>query len=182
MKYSKSLLFFAMSVALALFIAACGTNTTTGSNGGGRYGSGNTGQTPTTASMTLATATMTISGKSETILTTSQGKTLYYNTSDTATSSTCSGSCAGTWPPVLSTAIPTTSTTLPGSLTVATDENGSQVEYNGHPLYTFSGDTAPGQANGQGIGGVWFAAPTNLAAVTPAPGSTPTPGGYNGGY
>src|ERR1700686_4911341 len=108
MKYTRNFLFFAMSLALALFITACGANTTTG-GGGGRYGGGtnNSGQTPTSApsATTIKTATLTVSGKSVTALTNAQGMTLYYRTSDTA-SSVCSGGCAGAWPPVLSTTVP----------------------------------------------------------------------------
>lgn len=180
MKHTKGFLFFAMSLALALFIAACGSNTT----GSGPYGVSNGGgQTPTTApssTATIKTATMTVKGKSVTAFTNAQGKTLYYNTSDTA-SSVCSGGCASAWPPFLSTALPSVSTTLPGTLSLMTDANGSQVAYNGHPLYVFSGDTAPGQINGEGVGGVWFVATTDLASSTsPAPASTPTP--YKYGY
>jgi predicted lipoprotein with Yx(FWY)xxD motif len=54
------------------------------------------------------------------------------------------------------------------------DANGSQVEYNGHPLYTFSGDTAPGQTNGEGLFGMWFVATPNL----PVQGGGSTSGGY----
>ena len=54
------------------------------------------------------------------------------------------------------------------------DANGSQVKYNGHPLYTFSGDTAQGQINGEGLFGMWFVAMPNL----PVQGSGSTSGGY----
>src|SRR5437660_362781 len=137
---------------IALLAAACGSSTTTGSNGG-RYGGGSSSST--SSSSMIQTATATIGGKSVTFLTNSKGLTLYYRTSDTATS-VCSGGCANAWPPVLSASVPATSTTLPGKLAVVANANGSQVEYNGHPLYTFSGDSAPGQANGEGTGGVWF--------------------------
>jgi predicted lipoprotein with Yx(FWY)xxD motif len=45
---------------------------------------------------------------------------------------------------------------------MATTANGSQLEYNGHPLYTYSGDTGPGQTNGEGIGGVWHVVTSDL--------------------
>ena len=47
---------------------------------------------------------------------------------------------------------------LPGTLSVVTDANGQQVEYNGHMLYKYSGDTAPGQTHGEGIkgNGLWL--------------------------
>jgi predicted lipoprotein with Yx(FWY)xxD motif len=128
--------------------------------------------------MTIKTATLTVGGKSMVVLTNAQGLTLYYRTSDTPTS-VCSGGCASTWPPVLSTSMPSVSTTLPGTFSLLNDANGSQVTYNGHPLYTYSGDSAPLQANGEGIGNIWFVAPTNLPATTTPSGSTPTPGGYS---
>jgi len=58
---------------------------------------------------------------------------------------------------------PTSATSLPGKLTVVADANGNQVEYNGHPLYTYSGDTGPGQTTGEGVGGVWHVVTPGLA-------------------
>jgi len=179
MKHSRNALFFAMSFTLALFIVACGSSTP-GSGSSGRYGaSSSSTSTPGSASaMTIKTATLTVGGKAMVVLTNAQGRTLYYRTSDTPTS-VCSGGCASAWPPVLSTTIPSVSTTLPGTFSLMNDANGSQVAYNGHPLYTYSGDSAPGQANGQGFANIWFVAPTTLPATTAPSGSaTPTPGGY----
>src|SRR5690348_2708926 len=68
--------------------------------GCGRYCSGN--PTPTTgggSQVAIKTATISVDGKSETVLTNAQGLTLYYRTSDTP-SSVCSGGCASAWPPV----------------------------------------------------------------------------------
>jgi predicted lipoprotein with Yx(FWY)xxD motif len=168
----------ALSFFMVLFIAACGSSTTTG---GGPYGSTNppATSTPTTSSSSSAviqTATATVKGQSEMVLTDAQGKTLYYFTADSATQSACSGSCAQMWPPLLFTgsAGPTSSTSLTGKLSVQTDANGSQVEYNGHPLYIFSGDTAPGQTNGEGLFGMWFVATPNLAVQS----GGSTSGGY----
>jgi predicted lipoprotein with Yx(FWY)xxD motif len=121
--------------------------------------------TPTPAT-TVSTASITVKGQTMTVLTDASGKTLYYLTKDTPTKAACTGGCAGTWPPLLlASGTPTGPGSLPGKLTVATDANGNQVQYNGHFLYTFDGDSAPGQANGQGIGGVWFVATPNLAAA-----------------
>jgi predicted lipoprotein with Yx(FWY)xxD motif len=112
----------------------------------------------------IKTATAMVSGKSETILTDAQGKTLYYFTPDTATTSACTGSCAQNWPPLLATGsgTPTSATTLSGKLSTQTTANGNQVEYNGHPLYTFAADSAPGQTNGEGVLGKWFVATPDL--------------------
>jgi predicted lipoprotein with Yx(FWY)xxD motif len=181
MKRARLVLFSAMSLALALFLAACGSST----GSAGPYGvSSNGNATPTAtkslaSALTLKTAALTVGGKALIVLTNAQGLTLYYRTSDTPTS-VCSGSCANAWPPVLSTMMPSVSTTLPGTFSLLNDANGSQVAYNGHPLYTYSGDSAPGQANGQGFGNIWFVAPTTLpATTTPAGSTTPTPGGYH---
>ncbi|SRR6266566_8904482 len=166
-----------MVVTLVMFLAACGSNTgssasggttptSSGSgNGGGRYGSGG-GATPTasgTGSL-IKTATATVNGTSKTILTNAQGLTLYYRTSDVPPSTVCSGGCAGAWPPLLvsGSGTPTSATSLPGKLTIVADANGNQVEYNGHPLYTYSGDTGPGQTNGEGVAGVWHACTPSL--------------------
>jgi predicted lipoprotein with Yx(FWY)xxD motif len=147
-------------ILIMVFVVACGNSTSTGS----RYGGGNAASTPTTSGNRSAniikTASATINGKATTILTNAQGMTLYYRTSDTATS-VCSGGCAQAWLPVLfsGSGNPGSSASLSGSLTVSTNANGQQVEYNGHPLYTYTGDTAPGQMNGEGVGGVWFVVP-----------------------
>ena len=179
--FLKRSIVIALSVFTVMFIAACGSYTTTG---GGPYGSGSTTPpattTPTTggngSSAAVQTATVTVKGQSEMVLTDAQRKTLYYFTADSATQSACSSSCAQMWPPLLfaGSGAPGSSTALAGKLSVQSDANGSQVEYNGHPLYTFSGDTAPGQTNGEGLFGKWFVATPNL----PVQGGGSTSGGY----
>jgi predicted lipoprotein with Yx(FWY)xxD motif len=105
----------------------------------------------------------TVNGASEQVLTEANGYTLYYNTKDTATSMSCTGGCAGTWPPLLLTSgQPTSSSSLPSSLTTYSGGNGRQVEYNGHPLYHYSGDSGADQSNGEGAGGIWFVATPSL--------------------
>jgi predicted lipoprotein with Yx(FWY)xxD motif len=158
-----------MILLLAMVVAACGS--TTGSGGSTPTPAATTpapvATTPAAAS-TVKTATATVKGQSTTILTNAQGMTLYYFKPDTPTTSACTNGCASTWPPLLLTGSgsPTSAATLPGMLTAVTTANGNQVEYNGHPLYTFSGDTAPGQTNGEGIGGKWFVCTPDLAAAS----------------
>jgi predicted lipoprotein with Yx(FWY)xxD motif len=167
--FLKRSLMIAFSVFIALFIVACGNATTTG---GGSYGSGsstppaNTPNTGGTSTSVIQTATVTIKGQSQTVLTNSKGLTLYYFTPDTATQSACSGQCAHNWPPLFFTGSgsPTISTNLSGKLSVLADVNGSQVEYNGHLLYAFAGDKAAGQTNGQGLFSKWFVATPDLSA------------------
>jgi predicted lipoprotein with Yx(FWY)xxD motif len=119
-------------------------------------------------------ATVSLNGQSTAILTDAQGKTLYYFTSDTPTQSACTGGCASTWPPLLfqGDGTPQSASPLPGKLSVVKDAHGQQVAYNGHLLYTYAGDTAPGQTHGNGVGGRWFVATPSLSVL-----ATPTPGG-----
>jgi|SRR5579884_1052954 len=113
--------------------------------------------TTSRGTMYITTRVVTINGTAMNVLATGDGKTLYYRTSDPAPASTCTGNCAATWPPLLNNNMQIiTSQKLNGTLTVSRTANGSQVLYNGHPLYTYVGDNAVGQANGQGSGGVWF--------------------------
>ncbi len=153
---------------VALIAAACGSN-------------GSTSSGSSSSAAVIKTAPATVNGQSVTILTNVQGMTLYYFKPDTATTSACTGSCAGFWPPLIfsSSGSPGSAAALPGTLSVVTDANGQQVAYNGHMLYTYSGDKAPGQTNGEGIKGDWFVATTTLPAEG-GPQATPTrnPYGY----
>ena len=87
------------------------------------------------------------------------GMTVYTYAPDTAGVSNCTGACAANWPPytVASAADINVSSATAGTVGTITRADGSlQVTYNGHPLYFYIKDTAPGQTNGQGIGGVWY--------------------------
>jgi predicted lipoprotein with Yx(FWY)xxD motif len=116
--------------------------------------------TPAAAAALIQTGSATVAGAPTTVLTNSQGLTIYYRTTDTATSISCTGGCAANWPPVLlPSGTPTGSAAVTGSLTVFAGPNGNQVLYNGHPLYMWIMDSAPGQATGQGVGGFKVATP-----------------------
>ena len=176
--FLKRSLLIAFGLFIAMFIAACGSSTTTG---GGLYGGGSTNPpAPATggngSAAVISTATVTVKGQSETVLTNAQGMTLYYFTADSATQSAVSSNLAKIWHPLLFTGSggPTSSTSLTGKLSVLTNANGNQIEYNGHPLYTFSGDTAPGQTHGEGVAGMWYVTTPNL----PVQGGGSTGGGY----
>jgi predicted lipoprotein with Yx(FWY)xxD motif len=99
--------------------------------------------------------TVTIGG--ETVLANARGFTLYSFAPDTPTASKCYGSCAAYWPPVTGTAA--ASPGLPGRIAAIARAGGPrQLTYNGHPLYTYIGDSAPGQASGNNLnlnGGLW---------------------------
>jgi predicted lipoprotein with Yx(FWY)xxD motif len=109
-------------------------------------------QAPATAG---SLKTVSISGVR--VLASSRGLTLYWFAPDTPTSSACTGSCAAYWPPVKGPAV--AATALPGRLGTITRPDGSrQATYDGHPLYTYIADSAPGQARGNNLnlnGGLW---------------------------
>lgn len=171
---------------LALILAGCGS---AGSGGiyGNNPGNSTTNPTATTAAtvtsahdLPLNTAQVMVGGTAKTVLVSAGGFTLYYRTPDTA-SSVCSGGCAGAWPPILATSgSPTSTATLSGTLATLTDANGTQVTYNGHPLYRYSGDQKPGDATGNKIANIWFVATPDLALASTSSGPTPTPApGYH---
>jgi predicted lipoprotein with Yx(FWY)xxD motif len=152
------------AVAATLVIAACGSSSSsTGGSGGSSSGH--------------ALSTMKVG--SATLLTNAKGFTLYWFVPDTSTTSKCNGTCAHYWPPVPGPASAGTGVT--GTLGTITRSNGTkQATWNGHPLYTYIGDTAPGMAKGNGLnlsGGVWHDIALSGAA---APASSPTAG--SGGY
>ena len=128
----------------------------------------NTQTNPTTngGTMTLNVRSITINGTARSVLTTSNGMTLYTRSSDPAPASSCTGTCAASWPPLLNNNMSIiTSQNVNGKVTVVQTANGSQVEFNGHPLYTYVGDKAAGQATGHGVGGVWNVAQVQVAAA-----------------
>jgi predicted lipoprotein with Yx(FWY)xxD motif len=161
--------------AVALIAAACGS-TSTPSSGSSASSPSSAAASPAAGSSS-ALKTATIGGAM--VVTNAKGFTLYWFVPDTATKSNCNGSCATYWPPVKGPA--TAGPGVTGTLGTITRSDGStQATYNGHPLYTYVSDTAPGQAKGNGInasGGVWHE--VTVSAAAPAP-SASSAGGGNG--
>jgi predicted lipoprotein with Yx(FWY)xxD motif len=123
-----------------------------------------------------------------TILVDAGGRTVYEFANDTNGTSMCTDACAANWPPVAAPSpLPASMPGVTGQLGAINRQDGtSQLTVAGHPLYTFAGDTAPGQTNGQGKmldGGLWTVASAagapvanaNPAGATPA---TPVGPGY----
>ncbi|HEY3141417.1 MAG TPA: hypothetical protein VGJ86_09815 [Acidimicrobiales bacterium] len=157
-----------LALAALTFVAACGDDdskqassstterSTTTTTEATTEPSTTTSQAPPSASAaTVQSADIAVGS----VLVDANGHTLYAFMNDSAGTPTCGGSCAGAWPPLLvegelmlgpglDTAL---FTTVPGV------DGGLQVKAGDHPLYRFSGDSAPGDATGQGLGGVWFA-------------------------
>jgi predicted lipoprotein with Yx(FWY)xxD motif len=98
-----------------------------------------------------------------TVLANAKGLTLYSFAPDTATKSACYGTCAVYWPPV--TGPVTAGPGVTGKLATIKRSDGSiQAAYDGHPLYTYVGDSAAGQANGNNLnlnGGLWREVPAS---------------------
>src|ERR1700726_1532497 len=124
--------------------------------------------------------TATISGV--TVLTNSKGFTLYSFAPDTSTTSKCNGTCAQNWPPLTG---PVSAAGVTGTFgTIKRSDGSVQATFDGHPLYTFAGDTAPGQSKGNGLnaaGGLWHEITTSGTAA-PAPAAGSSPGSSGGGY
>ena len=97
----------------------------------------------------------------QTVLTDSKGLTLYSFAPDSSTRSACYGDCAAYWPPVLGD--PSAGPGVTGRLgTITRNGGGVQATYDGHPLYTYVGDSAPGQDSGNNLnlnGGLWHIVP-----------------------
>src|SRR6478752_36504 len=144
-------------LAAAFVIAACS------SSGGATSSAAPASSAPAAGSSALKTAK--IGGA--TVVTNAKGFTLYWFVPDTATTSKCNGSCATFWPPVKGPA--TAGAGVTGKLaTIKRADGSAQATYNGHPLYTYVGDHAPGQATGNGLnvnGGVWHEVTVSVAAA-----------------
>jgi predicted lipoprotein with Yx(FWY)xxD motif len=169
--------------AAAVVLAACGSNSSPSD--------------PATSSPVVSATVQANAGVSSvviktmhtskgTVLVNADGLTLYWFARDTATKSQCRGSCATYWPPVIGTASAAAGTALPhGFGTIKRADGQIQATYDGHPLYTYAGDTAAGQVNGNDVkasGGLWWAVTPSGATLqaSPAAGSSSSGGGSGG--
>ena len=168
--------------ALALAVSACGSSSSSSSAtstpaAGASSPAASAPASSASANMVLST---TINGTQ--VLTNSKGFTLYWFVPDTSTKSNCNGSCATYWPPVKGPV--TAGSGVTGTLGTITRSDGStQATYDGHPLYTYVGDTAPGQAKGNGLnlsGGVWHE--MTVSGATASGSSSSSSSGGSGGY
>jgi predicted lipoprotein with Yx(FWY)xxD motif len=164
-------------VALSAAAAAAAALAACGSAGASPPSSGSSSSSAAAAAGTVKTAK--IAGVM--VLTSATGFTLYSFAPDTPTTSKCNGTCAQNWPPVQG---PVTAAGVTGTFGTITRSDGSaQATFDGHPLYTFAGDTAPGQNKGNGLnvaGGLWHEITTSGSA--PAGSSSSSSGGGGYGY
>jgi predicted lipoprotein with Yx(FWY)xxD motif len=160
-------------LAAALLAAGCGGSanasgsTSAGTSSGSRASSsgsyGSSSSTPSTSTQ-AASGVATIAVRTTPlgrILVDGRGMTLYLFEKDTGMKSTCDGTCAKFWPPVTTTGAAKAGSGLDaGKLgTTARTDGGTEVTYNGHPLYYYAGDKQPGDTTGQGLnafGALWY--------------------------
>jgi predicted lipoprotein with Yx(FWY)xxD motif len=91
------------------------------------------------------------------VLANGNGRTLYVYVDDllTKASSACTGDCANDWPPAFVSGKVVLAKGVTGHVGTITRSNGlHQLTIDGRPLYTFSGDRAPGDLRGNGIGNI----------------------------
>jgi predicted lipoprotein with Yx(FWY)xxD motif len=150
--------------AVVLALAACASSSSSSSS------------TPAATGNTVLSRT--IGGT--TVLTNSAGFTLYSFAPDTSTTSNCNGQCATYWPPVKGPE--TAGPGVTGTLGTITRSDGTvQATYDGHPLYTYVGDKAPGDNKGNGLtlsGGLWREITVSGSAAPAASPSSSSHGGY----
>ncbi len=125
----------------------------------------------TASGPTVAIASNSKFGK---ILVNAKGMALYTSTRDTATTSACTGACLQLWPPLLLPAGQSHPVAGPGvsGLSTLMRTEGTQVTYQGKPLYTWVNDKSPGQITGQGVvdtAGTWHVATVGGAATSSPP-------------
>jgi predicted lipoprotein with Yx(FWY)xxD motif len=176
----------AVVLGAALLTAACSSS---GSSSSSAAASGTA--SPAAAAAGSGLVITTKSGSAGAFLTDGSGRAVYLWAKDGKDSSACSGACAGAWPPVTTTGAATASGGADkADLSTITRSDGSkQAVYDGHPLYYFSGDSGPGQVNGQGsdsFGAKWWlvdpAGTSITAAVTVSSGATaPSPSASSSG-
>jgi predicted lipoprotein with Yx(FWY)xxD motif len=144
--------------AVALVVAGCGGGgSSSGQSSSAQGGSGASSASnsrygaPAPAPSAGPASVSLRSTKLGRILVDGQGRTLYLFQADKGTTSNCSGACTGIWPPLTTTSRPMAGAGLSAAkLGTARRSDGKLgVTYNGHPLYTYAGDSSPGQTTGE---------------------------------
>ena len=159
-RFSRTALALIAVVAAGLVVLAVAVAAGGGSSGGAYGASSSSATAPPSGgggpSVKLASTGL---GK---VLVDARGRTLYLFEADKGPMSTCGAACASVWPPLTITGRPTAGSGVTASKlgTTKRSDGATEVTYNGHPLYTFAGDSAPGQTSGQGLddfGAEWYA-------------------------
>ena len=161
----------AAALIAVLAAAGCGSSNSSSSSGGA-YGSGGESTASTNASSKpsgtsgVAVVSVASAPKLGQIVVDSKGFTLYDFHKDKGTKSSCYGACASVWPPLTSEGTAQAKGGAVASMlgTTKRTDGTIQVTYAGHPLYTYTADTKPGEANGNDFssyGAQWYALKPN---------------------
>lgn len=157
------------TLVLSLALAACGSSSKSSSS------SSQISAAPASSGATVTVVKTASNAKlGSTVLVSAQGRTLYHLSTEQNGKFVCtSAACVKVWPVVSANA---TSGAVAGLEAIKRPDGTEQLAYKGEPLYTFSGDTAPGEANGQGIkadGGTWTAVSTSATQTSSSGTGTP---------
>lgn len=151
------------AAAVATMVAACGGSSSGGSTQTVAPGGGSTASSHTKGLTVRSTSIGTVVADA-------QGRTVYELVGDPTSNPKCLGACEAIWPPVMS--------------------GGSIAVVHGHPVFTYTGDSAPGQTHGEGVTdnwGEWLAldkngAPIAASGAAPKPTQSSSSSGGSGGY
>ena len=185
----RRLLLGGLALGAAVTVAACGSSS---SSSGAAAGSSSSATAGASSAAAVTISAKTVPGVGS-VLVDGQGRTLYLLTSEKGGKITCTASngCTEAWPEIVLASGTTAATAGSGVqsslLGTVKDASGDlEVTYNGWPLYTFSGDSGPGVAKGEGIsnfGGTWYVLNSSGNPVTSSQSSsTSTSSGGGNGY
>jgi predicted lipoprotein with Yx(FWY)xxD motif len=168
--------------AFALTVSACASSGSSSGTVANTPAAGGNSSSSAPAAAGGNTVTVKTIG-SQQVLVDSQGMTLYWFAIDTPSKSNCTGQCATYWPVVKGPL--TAGSGVTGTLGTITRSDGTkQATYLGHPLYTYVGDSAPGQNKGNGLnisGGLWYEMTVSGSTPAAGAGSTASPTSTSGG-
>jgi predicted lipoprotein with Yx(FWY)xxD motif len=158
----RPLVALAALVAAALVAGCGGGNSGSGGSSTSGGGSSTSGGGSSTSGGQASQATVSTASTSlGSILVDGTGRTLYLFQKDQPNQSACSGACVSAWPVDQTSGTPKAGSGVKASLlgTIKRTDGTTQVTYNKHPLYYYSGDSQAGQQNGQGLnafGALWY--------------------------
>lgn len=196
MKHHVKVAAVAGAAVLAAAVSGCSGSGNSSSGGGSTHADASTAarsaeqaaqaqaQAQTTAPATVTTMNVSPLGK---ILVNDKNLSLYLFQADKSTTSTCTGACAKLWPPLLVNGTPTVAGGVDQKKlgTSKRSDGGTQVTYDGHPLYRFAADTSPGNVRGQGLnnfGAKWYVLGTDGKAITKSASSSSSAPPSGNGY
>jgi len=170
-----------------LIVAGCGSSSSSSSNAATNAAATSAPSSSSTSSAAAPAAggvtVKTAKGSSGTYLVGPNGRALYLWVADTGDKSSCSGACAGAWPPLLTKGKPAAGTGVNASDlgTTMRSDGTEEVTYKGHPLYYFVADKSAGSISGQGSDSFgakwWLVAPSGTAITTGGSSSSSSSGG-----